>query len=203
MNVGTSEEWRPVRGYEGFYEASDIGRIRSLVTGKVRRQRFHAHYYRVGLSKKGVRKTWCVHRLVCEAFHGERQAERPVVRHLNGNGRDNRAVNLAWGTHAENSADMVTHGRSRLSETHCHAGHPFDEANTRWYAGGRHCRACERARSLIKCRRRRAAQRAALPPSACPICRAEFRPTRGAKYCSDECRRLSRTVAYKRETKAA
>lgn len=56
-----------------------------------------------------------VHRLVAEAFHGT-PSPGAVTRHLNGDPSDNRAENIAWGTCAENSADMVRHGKSTRGE---------------------------------------------------------------------------------------
>ena len=124
----TEEVWRPVFGYEGSYEVSSAGRVRSIprsVTrsdgrvftyrGQVLSLKFQHHYWRVGLSRDGETISWFVHRLVCEAFHGQKPSGH-VVRHLNGVSTDNGAFNLAWGTPAENSADMVAHGNSRASD---------------------------------------------------------------------------------------
>lgn len=58
----------------------------------------------------GKHRTIYVHRLVLEAFHGP-CPEGMEARHLNGDARDNRAVNLAWGTHQENVQDTIRHGR--------------------------------------------------------------------------------------------
>lgn len=58
-------------------------------------------------------------RLVCEAFHGP--AEGREARHLNGRNTDDRAVNLAWGTSAENSADTFRHQTQPLGEEHHNA----------------------------------------------------------------------------------
>lgn len=66
-----------------------------------------------------------VHIAVCLAFHGSPPSDGCVVRHLNGDKRDNRPVNLQWGTIKENAADSVSHGthrgsnngRSKLTET--------------------------------------------------------------------------------------
>lgn len=65
-------------------------------------------------------RTWKqlpVHVVVCEAFHGPRPLDS-VVRHLNGNHRDNRAENLAWGSQVENEEDKRTHGRNLAGERH-------------------------------------------------------------------------------------
>jgi transposase-like protein len=58
-------------------------------------------------------------RLVCEAFHGP--SEGREARHLNGRNTDDRAVNLAWGTSAENSADTFRHQTQPLGEGHHNA----------------------------------------------------------------------------------
>lgn len=56
-----------------------------------------------------------VHAAVCEAFHGPRPPGL-VVRHLNGDCRDNRACNLEWGTRRENELDKFRHGTGRAGD---------------------------------------------------------------------------------------
>lgn len=204
--------WRPVWGYEGLYEVSAAGVVRSVdrtvdyrngrsvrLKGKVLSPKYQGHYWRVGLSKSGIAYTWCVHRLVCEAFHGERP-DGAVVRHLNGNYLDNRAENLCWGTWAENSADMVRHGRSGASRTHCKHGHEFTPENTRTSQGKRECRACDRLRSIPKNQARKALRLANRQDMQCRVCGDLFKGKQPrAAYCSITCKRKSRTVAFKRE----
>lgn len=111
------EEWRPVVGYEGRYEVSSLGRVRSCTrvvafgsqkrtaVGRVLSPSTAHRYLSVNLSRRPRR----VHLLVLEAFVGLRP-QGMVARHLNGDPTDNRIANLAWGTRKENSADMVGHG---------------------------------------------------------------------------------------------
>lgn len=57
------------------------------------------------------RQKWVyIHKLVLLAFHGEKPSPQHQGRHINGNCQDNRACNLAWGTHTENHADRESHG---------------------------------------------------------------------------------------------
>ena len=60
----------------------------------------------------GRDKTFSVHVLVCETFHGEKPFPEAQVRHLDGNPLNNAASNLKWGTAAENAADTRRHGRT-------------------------------------------------------------------------------------------
>jgi len=129
------EEWRAVVGYEGLYEVSDRGRVRSLerVAHRIGKYgsrsdfRVAAKFLKISpagksghvcvhLWKDAVGRTFLVHRLVLDAFVGVRSGDCEC-RHLNGNPKDNRLVNLAWGTRAENMAD-----RTRLGEHNPHLG---------------------------------------------------------------------------------
>lgn len=109
-----TETWRPIPGWEGFYEASDQGEVRSLprwvAFGNQKRLApscvvapwKHPAGYRVaGLSRPGTRTfREYVHRLVASAFHGP--GEGLEVNHRNGVKTDNRAENLEWVSRAEN-----------------------------------------------------------------------------------------------------
>lgn len=154
--------WLPVPGYEGRYEVSNTGEVRSFWNGTVRILKQVARkgrYLSVNLSVKNVQRSFDVHVLVASAFLGPRP-EGLQVRHLDGDARNNRVSNLAYGTYRENSLDKQRHGTDpQLRKTECPAGHPYDGANTYVYARGRgserHCRRCNSA-SVVRSRRRKA-----------------------------------------------
>lgn len=101
------EEWRDIEGYEGLYQVSNEGRIKSLekVVDCKHRSPMHCtekilngsgkRYKIVYLYKDGVSETCQVHKLVAEAFIPNPNGYT-VVHHLNHDKRDNRAENLAW-----------------------------------------------------------------------------------------------------------
>lgn len=107
----TKEVWRDIEGYEGLYQVSNMGRVKSLGRkdrfGRVIKERIlepavtHNGYLRVGLHIDGKRKMLRVHRLVCEAFH-ENPDNKSEVNHVNEDKTDNRACNLEWSTRTEN-----------------------------------------------------------------------------------------------------
>lgn len=114
------EAWKPLPDYPG-YEVSTFGRFANCRSG---RRVIHAGGARAGghmvvKPRKAVGRTASVqvllHRLVMEAFVGPRPPGM-VIRHLDGNPRNNRLDNLAYGTPAENSADMIRHGRGCQGE---------------------------------------------------------------------------------------
>lgn len=102
-----AERWLPVVGYEGRYEVSDQGRVRSLITGKIRAQHTRSHgYLCVSISRlpAGVYVAKTVHSMVAEAFIGPRPAGF-VCDHANRNRRDNRRVNLRYVNKRQNGAN--------------------------------------------------------------------------------------------------
>lgn len=150
-----TERWLPVPGYEGLYEVSDEGRVRSLDKINARGRRWKGRiltpaymprgYRTVSMWRDGKQKTALVHRLVLFAFAGP-QPDGMEALHGNGNPNDNRAVNLRWGTHSENQRDQIAHGNHvHASRTHCNNGHEFTPENTYLYPNQRHraCRICK------------------------------------------------------------
>ena len=160
------EEWKPIPGYEG-YEVSNHGRVRSLdrtihrKDGRTRRlngkllkpAKNKGGYLTVGLWKDGKEKKKLIHRLVLEAFIGERPEGMETL-HADGAPSNNKVNNLRWGTSRDNKADMVRHGRHRNArKDHCKRGHELTVKNrTRSHqgAGRRLCLACHRAHSYIQ-----------------------------------------------------
>lgn len=123
------EQWRAMVDFEGYYEVSDLGRVRSVhrviirsngvlqtVRPRILRQGLAGiprKYLKVNTSRDGVIKTSRVAVEVVKAFHGPNPGGMEV-RHLNGDSTDNRAANLQWGTHSENILDAVRHGTHPL-----------------------------------------------------------------------------------------
>lgn len=114
-----SEEWRPIVGFEGRYEVSDLGRVRGLRFGRVKKdtEKQGKRYRLVGLSKNNRGRSYSVHRLVAEAFHGP-CPEGMECCHLNGDPADNRAANLTYATRKENHAHKLLHGTEQIGERH-------------------------------------------------------------------------------------
>lgn len=126
-----TEEWRQVLGYEGSYEVSSLGRVRSVdrILGQIGshgkpivrqlRGRVLKTHAQPGRYKKCIlsRKSHDVHIVVLTAFSGPKAAKHLQCRHLDGDNLNNRADNLKWGTILENRADTRRHGRLRSGHT--------------------------------------------------------------------------------------
>jgi hypothetical protein len=106
----SEETWLPVTGYIN-YKVSCNGKIINAKTERVIKQHLSsANYFRVSLyNEEGVCKKLAVHRCVATAFICN-ELNLPVVRHINGLKTDNRVENLEWGSHKDNSQDMLKHG---------------------------------------------------------------------------------------------
>jgi hypothetical protein len=168
------ECWVPISGWEGYYEASTLGRIRSLdriimcpngqarsLRGCVLRPVLRADgHLGVRLSRDGQGQTRLVHSLVALAFLGPLPPGLEVC-HNDGNPVNNRPENLRHGSHASNMADVVRHGTHRFrNKTHCPRGHLLAAPNLvrhKSAVGHRNCLACSRTQSNWAYARRRGA----------------------------------------------
>lgn len=101
------ENWLPIKGYEGIYEVSDLGRVRSLKFEKTKVLQLNISsnkYLALGLCKDGKKKTYNVYVLVAIAFLNHVPNGRiTVVNHINFDRLDNRLVNLELVSFRENT----------------------------------------------------------------------------------------------------
>lgn len=111
------ETWKPVFGFEGLYEVSDHGQVRTVKTGHMKVPTPHPKDGRLNvlLWKGNKCKLMKVHRLVLFAFVGA-PPEKHECCHNDGNPKNNHLSNLRWDTAAANQADRVKHGTSNRGE---------------------------------------------------------------------------------------
>ena len=152
------ESWKPVLGWEGYYEVSDLGNVKTVARTAMRKNGSPIPVKERVLSQaadKQGRKIVClkrggsakmrrVHTLVAEAFI-EEVPEGKVVCHLDGNASNNKLSNLRVDTQSSNIYDSIEHGTHfNAGKTECPQGHEYTEENTTWYRNMRYCRACRR-----------------------------------------------------------
>lgn len=108
-SMNTTEVWKPVHEYEGFYEVSNMGRVRSLRNNITLRPVLDSYGYSiVSLTVKGNHKCKKIHRLVAKAFIPNPE-EKPCINHIDYNRSNNVVENLEWVTPKENTAHSLCH----------------------------------------------------------------------------------------------
>jgi predicted RNA binding protein YcfA (HicA-like mRNA interferase family) len=118
------EEWKPIVGYEGLYEVSNFGRIKTLYNRykDVIYLKYNTSpngYYCVNLVKNKISKTIRIHRLVAEHFINNPQ-NKPMVNHKDGDKKNNFVDNLEWVTASENIKHSFKNGLSNKKGSHHH-----------------------------------------------------------------------------------
>jgi len=131
------EEWKDIPDYEGLYQASDLGRIKSLsryvnnlhglylIKNRILVQSKSKYYLSVNLSKEGVAVSFEIQILMGITFlnHIPDGTTRLVVDHYNNNPLDNRLVNLQIITHRNNSSKDKKEGTSKFTGVYFHQTH--------------------------------------------------------------------------------
>lgn len=135
------EVWKPVKEYEGLYEVSSFGRIKSFYGyysggyGRILKpilNKKDPDYYRIGLNKNGIATKLLVHRIVACNFI-ENPLNLPCVNHKNFNRLDNSVKNLEWVTYQENNDHAKLGGKYKTGEDHGASILTQDQVNNiRW-----------------------------------------------------------------------
>ena len=119
------EEWRDIRSYEGLYQVSNLGNVKSFnnrIKNKnpmILKQTIDRKngYLTVSLSKNGKKKIHRVHKLVASIFI-DNPNNYPVINHKDGNKLNNCVDNLEWCTYKQNIIHSWKNGLSHISEEH-------------------------------------------------------------------------------------
>jgi hypothetical protein len=137
-----TEQWKSILGYEGKYEISNLGRVKSLprlkkgksgsmqgVPGRILKAKMD-DYFRICLSKDGIKKLHQVNVLVASAFIVN-PAYKPIVNHIDGNKLNNSVENLEWVTRSENQFHAVRTGLQKSKKGEHHPFSRFTEKQIR------------------------------------------------------------------------
>lgn len=114
------ETWKDIKDYEGFYQVSNLGNVKSLKRNTAHERILKPKvdkggYLCVNLTKNGIVKTYKIHRLVGLTFIPNPK-NKYSINHINGNKTDNRVENLEWATYKEQVVHAVKMGLWKWSD---------------------------------------------------------------------------------------
>ena len=146
------EVWKDIEGYEGLYQVSNMGRVKSLRNNILMSPRDEGHgYYQVNLYKDGKSKMFRVHRLVAFAFiPNDDPINKNEVNHINEIRNDNRVENLEWCDRKYN----VNYGtRTERQKQTCKENGIYEKALQKRIENGTYDRLKEGLKKSDRCRR--------------------------------------------------
>ena len=121
------EIWKDVQGYEGYYQISNLGRVKSLINNIILKHRPNSKgYQRVNFCLGGLKKDFYVHRLVAFAFLPDVE-NKPHVNHLDGVKSNNNCHNLEWVTALENNVHCIIKLGRKTKRGENHPNTKFNE----------------------------------------------------------------------------
>ena len=133
--MNQKEVWKDVKNYEGLYQVSNLGRVKSLkrkgcLADRILKPSLTSGYYAVGLSSNGKPVNMYVHQLVAEGFlnHTIGESRSVVVDHINNNPLDNNLGNLQVVSQRTNTSKDRSGGRSK------YVGVSWNEKANKWRA---------------------------------------------------------------------
>lgn len=106
MSYILDELWKQIEGYEGLYEISNYGQVRTRKNQILKANIINGGYEQVSLYSSSQKKSCLVHRLVAQAFIPNPK-DKPQVNHIDGNKRNNAVTNLEWTSAKENMKHSV------------------------------------------------------------------------------------------------
>jgi len=119
------ENWKDIKGYEGFYQVSDIGRVKSLRYGNILKTHISNNGYMVvNLSANTRRAKKMVHTLVAESFLNHKSTREKVVDHINNIKIDNNLSNL----------QIISHRENCIKDKKEYVGTSYNKGNNKWIA---------------------------------------------------------------------
>lgn len=134
-----TEIWKDIQGYEGIYQISNLGRVRTVsrfvvnntnggmrfCKGKIMSHFDNGNGYKVvTLSNRNHRKNYYLHRLVATAFVKNPYGKK-YVNHIDFNTSNNKAENLEWCTQKENVLHSVVHMKKPKSKSYSNTGNKY------------------------------------------------------------------------------